>query len=331
MSKQQALQIIKKPKEASKLLQLLKTRGVEAGFGGGVGAAYGSTSEENKGRNAAIGAVLGGLTTVLGNKSLKSFANKPVAGKSTGINSQIIDDVLQSARSDFGVGREAFYSKLMRQREIGMPMHKYDIDDIVDAFDKKKMAEIVENTYKKGVKSKDTAFSGIGDFIKRKRLQNKLNSDISSYGFSQSISNLFGTNNGSKIDRFSKALKDFKSQKGTPEFKKAIQDMAKGVNRDFKSGNMYESLDGNLAKKLIDPSKLFDEAKELGLNLSKLKTKKDVKKAVREKIMEYHPDINKSPDAGIQSAKINDLNNQIKNSEWFEKLAFLTKTKISRS
>lgn len=85
----------------------------------------------------------------------------------------------------------------------------------------------------------------------------------------------------------------------------------------------YESVGSAGAKARKHPSDFKDMFKEHDIDLKKIKTKEQFTKTYRNLAKKYHPDVNKTPGA---EEKFKDINNAVENlrkSDWYEKLALL--------
>ncbi len=114
-----------------------------------------------------------------------------------------------------------------------------------------------------------------------------------------------------------------KSQK----FRDRVKNIRKGAYKDVKFGKKYnfyndskKTDDFEKAKSFIGSSKMRELGNMLDIDLSKITTKKELNSQYRKLAKKYHPDIN--PDGDEMFKKINDAMEQLKASDWYEKLAF---------
>jgi hypothetical protein len=165
------------------------------------------------------------------------------------------------------------------------------------------------------------------------------------------IGTLLGAVEGVKYNHGYTAATNFKPVKSKKERKKNLKHYAIGggvggalagailygkiraIDKEFnKHRNYYSGNYGNrggragssYSKSSFDTHKKTFEG--FGINVDKIKTKAEFKKAYRDLAKQYHPDVSNAPDAADNFKKINNAAEALRNSAWHEKLAFLMRT-----
>ena len=113
-----------------------------------------------------------------------------------------------------------------------------------------------------------------------------------------------GANTGHSFAKAQQAAEDFKNTYGN-------------YNRHYRTYNTYN----RTASKADVLKNLKTQFKNYNVDLDSIKTKIEFNKTYRNLAKQYHPDINKAPDAGEKMRDINDLADKARTSDWYEKLA----------
>jgi hypothetical protein len=109
-------------------------------------------------------------------------------------------------------------------------------------------------------------------------------------------------------------------RKNLHDIKHMNDDWQKNYDDFWKNYQRYQGYSG--AASHASDSVNFDKAKDLfGVNFKDMKNKSEVEKAYKAAARKYHPDLNKAPEAAEKMKSINSMMDNIRKSQWFQKLA----------